>query len=228
MSWRTSPHHPARRLWSTSIACIAMLSVTLMPPLAHAAATAAAHAPHQRGAVKVLRPDAALTGRWWQEVVALSGADSLDRCDLGTGKIVYLTGTIGGSATRTCVTDKAKTFLVPLINVECSTAEGNGTTITQLRTCAAEFADDFTNLVLVIDGEPVVDLHHLRVQADGTFTSVEGNPFGIPAANDSHFSSDGYWALIKLNPGQHTLTFGGSYPPGSFTTSVTYELAVKR
>jgi hypothetical protein len=127
MSWRTSPHHPARRL-STRIAYIAMLSV--MTPLAHAAATAPAQAPHQRGAVKVLRPDAALTGHWWQEVVALSGVDSLNRCDLGTGKIVYLTGTTGGSATRTCVTDKAKTFLVPLINVECSTAEGNGTTFT--------------------------------------------------------------------------------------------------
>jgi hypothetical protein len=143
-------------------------------------------------------------------------------------KIVFLAGTTAGTASRTCTTDKAKTFLVPLIKFECSEAEDNGTTFEELRACAKGIADDFTDLTLVVDGQAVTNLDRLRVQAESTFTSVDGNGFGIPAATDSKFAADGYWALVKLTPGEHTLTFGGSYPPGNFTTSVTYDLFVKK
>jgi hypothetical protein len=80
----------------------------------------------------------------------------------------------------------------------------------------------------VVDGKAVSNLNSLRVQAEATFTSVDGNVFGIPAATDSKFAADGYWALIKLTPGKHTLTLGGAYPPGGFTTLVTYDLFVKK
>ena len=43
--------------------------------------------------------------------------------------------------------------------------------------CAQDFADDFTDLKLVIDGQPVSNLNSLRVQAESTFTSVSGNVF---------------------------------------------------
>jgi hypothetical protein len=188
--------------------------VLLTPTLANAATA------------QVDKPDASLTASWWEKFVAIPDTNSLDRCDVGTGKIVFLAGTTGGSAIRSCTTDKT-TFLVPLINVECSTVEGNGTTFAELRTCAKGFADEFTDLKLVVDGQEVSNLNSLRVQAKGTFTSVEGNVFGIPPDNNSKFAADGYWALIKLTPGEHTLTFGGSYPPGGFTTEVTYNLIVQ-
>ena len=117
---------------------------------------------------------------------------------------------------------------MPLINVECSDAEGNGSTFAELRTCAQGFADDFTNLQLLVDGQPVANLTDLRVQAESTFTSVTGNVFNIPAATNSKFAADGYWALIKLTPGKHSITFGGSYPPGPFTTLVTYKLIIEK
>jgi hypothetical protein len=189
--------------------------VLLTPTLANAAT------------VQIDKPDASLTVSWWQKFVAIPGPNSLDRCDVGTGEILFLAGTAGGSATRSCTTEK-NIFLVPLINVECSKAEGNGSSFKKLRACAKGIADDFTDLKLVIDGQAVGNLSNLRVQAESTFTSVEGNIFNIPSAKKSKFATDGYWALITLAPGEHTLTFGGFYPPSDppFRTEVTYHLHV--
>jgi hypothetical protein len=181
---------------------------------------------------KVDKPDASLTASWWQKFVAIADSNALARCDVGTGQIVFLAGTTGGSANRSCTTNKAKSFLVPLINVECSTVEGNGTTFEELRRCAAEdYADHFTDLKLVIDGQAVGNVNSLRVRAQSTFTPVPGNVFiNVSQPTNSQFASDGYWALIKLTPGEHTLTFGGTFVPVSgepFVTEATYHLDVK-
>ena len=225
MSWRNG--RPRMwRLLASSVTAIGLMLVLFTPTLANAATA------------KVDKPDASLTASWWQKFVATPGSNALDRCDVGTGKILFLAGTTGLKPgqpvpTRTCTTDKAKTFLVPLINVECSTVEGNGTTFEELRRCAAEdFADHFTDLKLVIDGQPVGNLNDLRVKAESTFTAVPGNVFiNVSQPTNSQFASDGYWALIKLTPGEHTLTFGGTFavppPDPSFRTEVTYHLLVK-
>jgi hypothetical protein len=217
MSWRNGRLR-VRRLLVNSVTAIGLMLVMLTPTVANAATA------------QVSKPDAALTASWWQKFVAIPGKNSLNRCDVGTGEIVFLAGTTGGSATRSCTTDKT-TFLVPLINVECSTAEGEGTTFAELSACAKGFTDDFTDLKLVVDGQAVSNVKSLRVKAESTFTSVGGNVFRIPKA-DSKFAADGYWALITLTPGQHTITFGGSYvpepdEPPAFTTEVTYNLIVQ-
>jgi hypothetical protein len=174
-------------------------------------------------------PPAPLTASWWQQFVR---SNSLDRCDLGTDDIVFLAGTTGQPVPpRSCTTNKT-TFLVPLINVECSRAEGDGGTPEKLRACAKDFADHFANLKLVVDGNAETDFSNLRVQAESTFTATKGNVFGVPPARNSIFAADGYWALITLEPGEHTITFGGSYvpvagQPPAFTTEVTYNLTVQ-
>lgn len=216
-----------RRLLACSIAAIGLVLGLFTPTVANAHPAKVNQSDHG-GHFKVSKPDHRLTARWWQEFVAIPGPDALDQCDVGTRRILFLAGTTGGDpVTRTCTT-KARTFLVPLINVECSQAEGNGDTFAELRKCARASAKDFTDLKLAVDGKPVRHLNRLRVNAKSTFTPVEDNVFKIPATGSSKFASDGYWALIKLPPGKHTLTFGGSYPPGPFTTLVTYELIVKK
>jgi hypothetical protein len=226
MSWRKGRSH-VRRLLAGSITAIGLVLVLFTATPANAVPTNVEQSNHS-GHFKVKKPAAALTARWWQEFVAIPSPTALDRCNVGTRKILFLAGTMGGApVTRTCTTE-AKTFLVPLINVECSEAENNGHTFAELRRCARDSAKKFTDLKLVIDGHPVGHLNRLRVKAKSTFTSVDGNVFGIPAAAHSKFAADGYWALIKLSPGKHTLTFGGSYPPGKFTTLVTYELVIKK
>jgi hypothetical protein len=226
MSWRKGRSH-VWRLLAGSITAIGLVLVLFTATPANAVPTNVDQSNHG-GHFKVKKPEPALTARWWQEFVAIPGPNALDRCNVGTRKILFLAGTTGGDpVTRTCTTE-ARTFLVPLINVECSEAEDNGDTFAELRRCARGFAKDFTDLKLVIDGQPVGHLNRLRVRARSTFTSVDDNVFGIPADINSKFAADGYWALIKLSPGKHTLTFGGSYPPGKFTTLVTYELVIKK
>jgi hypothetical protein len=175
----------------------------------------------------VQKPAPHLTAQWWQTYMATPG-DSFSRCDLGVDAVVFLAGTTGHAATRSCSIPAGRSLLVPLINAECSTLEGDGTTPAQLRACARGFADRFTGLVLKIDGRAVPDLRRLRVASPVfSFTAVPGNVFGVPSGT-TRSVADGYWALIRpLPPGTHTVTFGGRYPPGSFSTSVRYRLTVR-
>jgi hypothetical protein len=206
---------PLRSKVLRSLAVGVILAVLLLGP------TAAVAAPPQ-----VKKPPPPMTALWWQTVLSIPG-DSLDRCDLGTRDVVFLAGTTGGAATRSCTIPAGTSILVPLINVECSTAEGNGDTPAELRACARGFADQFTDLSLSIDGVAVADLQRFRVHSQVfQFTAAEGNVFGIPAGT-TRSVADGYWALIRpLPPGTHTVSFGGAFPPGGFTTLVTYTLTV--
>jgi hypothetical protein len=183
----------------------------------------------QAQAPDVQRPAPELTANWWQTFLAIPG-DPLGRCDLtGPRNIIFLAGTGGGTATRNCTIPTGSSLLVPLINVECSQVEGNGNNFPELRKCANGLADDFTDLSLVIDGKKVPGLTRLRVQSNlFTFRSVAGNAFNVPATPRTISVADGYWALIRpLSPGRHTITFGGSYPPGPFSTLATYNLTVR-
>ena len=204
----------ARRLvWILLLATASMV-------LAAAPATAAPPA--------VKKPSPPTTAQWWQQVAALTG-DGLNRCDIGTDDVVFLTGTTSSTpATRSCTVSSRQSILIPLINVECSTAEDNGDTPAELRKCATNFADQFTDLSLVIDGTPVADLTKFRVSSPVfTFTAAIGNVFGIPPGT-TRSVADGYWVLIRpLPPGTHTISFGGAFPPGKFTPAVTYTLTVQ-
>jgi hypothetical protein len=185
----------------------------------------------QQPAPNVHKPSAELTVNWWQTYLALP-ADSFNRCDLGTHNIIFLAGTAsptGGTVARSCTIPTGSSILVPLLNVECSQLENNGNNFAELQQCANGFAKDFTNLSLVVDGKPVKGLTDFRVQTGlFTFKSVAGNVFGIPPTNSTIAVADGYWALIRpLPPGTHTISFGGSYPPGNFSTLATYTITVK-
>ena len=184
-------------------------------------ATAAVAAPPQ-----VKKPPPPLTALWWQTFLSISG-NPLDRCDLGTRDVVFLAGTTGGAATRSCTIPAGTSILVPLINVECSTAEGNGDTPAELRACARDVAEQFTDLSLTIDGVAIADLQRFRVHSPVfQFTAAEGNVFGIPPGT-TRSVADGFWVLIRpLSPGTHTISFGGVFPPQGFTTFVTYRLTV--
>ena len=102
-------------------------------------------------------------------------------------------------------------ILFPVINGECSQAEGDGSTDAELRACAAKLADTFTNLHAKLDGKPLKRLKRFRFASPlFTFSPVAGNPIGIPPATNSPSVADGYWVMLKkLKKGTHTLSFGG-------------------
>ena len=154
-----------------------------------------------------------------------------------SGKVWFLAGTAtntdgGPGITRTCTVPSGKAILVPIINAECSTIEGNGTTQAELSACAKGDIDPVTTVTATVDRVALQNLmppnSPYRVQSPlFTFTSVPDNIFGIPAGT-SPSVADGYWILLApLSTGQHTIHFRGEAPAFSFTTEVTYKLTVR-
>jgi hypothetical protein len=202
-------------------ACSAIVVGYVLLPTVSTAATTPAVKP----------PSAPLTAQWWQTYVSIQNPS--DRCDLGTDQVIFLNGNPapdGSPASRSCTLAAGTTVLVPLINVECSSLDPPpflATTTATRRACARGFADQFTDLVLEIDGVTVGHLTRLRVPSPPfVFSPVEGNAFGLHAGTGDS-ASDGYWALIgPLAPGTYQVHFGGSLPAFDFTTDTTYTLTV--
>jgi len=84
------------------------------------------------------------TVKWWQWTISIPkdinpGGDTTGKnCDLKqSGPVWFLTGTFGGSATRTCAIPAGKAIMLPLINAECDyLAKPNLKTEQQLLACA--------------------------------------------------------------------------------------------
>ena len=214
------------------------LSVTLALAFAMmcgAGVAGANNAPHRlslsasgaTSAPAVAPPRESLTARWWKTYASIpKTADPAARCDLGIDKVVFLGATSGGVVSRSCTLAAGTSILVPLINVVCS-GPVDGRTPAEWSACAKGFADDFIPLFLTINGVAVGNLSGLRVPSQPfAFSPVNGNIFGLPAGA-SGAVSDGYWALIgPLARGTYDVSFSGSYPPGGFSTDVTYHLTV--
>jgi hypothetical protein len=176
---------------------------------------------------------------WWQQALAVhSGpgspfeAGSVDCTSLGTRHVAFLVGTTqktGSSVSRSCSVPTGTALLFPLINVECSTVEGNGSTEAALRACASAIADDFTDLMATVDGRALSNLASYRFQSPlFAWTAPSDNVFGVPATADPTPSvADGYWIMLTpLSPGVHTISFGGAAPSSSFTTAASYTVTV--
>ena len=156
-----------------------------------------------------------------------------------SGKVWFLAGTscpfntnCGNlNVTRNLTIPSGTSLFFPLIAVECSTGEGNGTTDAQLRACAVSFTDVAINLSCEIDGDPIQNVNQYRVQSPlFEFTYPADNIFNIPSPPFSTQSvSDGVWIMAKpLSVGQHTIHFTGGIDPQvfEFGFSITYHLTV--
>ena len=186
---------------------------------------------------------------WWQWAFAFpagpghplfdeTGAD----CGVGqAGQVWFLGGVfnVSGSATRNCTVPAGKGLFFPIINVECSNVEGNGTDAVQLRTCADSFAALAQNVSLVIDGSSF-STQRLRMPSPTfDFTLPAGNILGAAAGTcivdgggicqTNHSVSDGFYAMVApLSPGQHMIHFAGTFAaPINFTLDITYHLTVQ-
>jgi hypothetical protein len=183
-------------------------------------------------------------GQWsaelWKQAVRQTGAPgtpfaagAVDCAALGTKRVVFLVGTTAGTGSRverSCVIRKAAAILFPVVNAECSVAEGDGSTESELRACAASLADTLTNLHATVDGHALAGLGAFRFASPlYSFSPVAGNVFGIPEAVVSSPSvADGYWVMLhKLKKGTHTVSFGGAAPTLDFSTDTTYTLTVR-
>jgi hypothetical protein len=199
-------------------------------------------------------PHGASYGEWstrhWQWLYSLPVDHNplFDTADCSTGQTdhvwflggTFTTTTVGGTVigrvTRECKIPSGTDLFFPLLDAECSTLEGNGTTEAELRACARSDADLIIpgSLFCVIDGTPVSDPSQFRVQSPlFTFGPLPANnALGAPQGSTSPSVSDGYFVMLKpLSVGEHTLHFGGTAdltPVGGpiFIQDITYHITV--
>ena len=132
--------------------------------------------------------------------------------------------------TRTCQIPKNRNILVPILNGECSEAEGNGDTKDALCDCATGLAVGVTTEDAWLD---TTKLEKTQVQSRKAFKvrlptvdNVLGRP--NPQPNPTWVWAYGWWTYIAkedLSAGEHDLKFAGAVPP-YFSLRVTYHLVV--
>ena len=137
------------------------------------------------------------------------------------------TGIVVGTANRACSVPKGKALFFPVVNAECSQAEGNGQTEAELRDCAQCLVDHVTQKHLEVDG-----VHVESYRAVSPLFSfgplLEDNLLGLPAGTISPAVADGYYIMLAPPAaGAHTIHFSSVVEAKSgqcgFTEDFTFE-----
>jgi hypothetical protein len=138
------------------------------------------------------------------------------------------------NASRKAIIPEGKYLYFPVVNTECSTIEGNGSSEAELRACARGFIDHVASLSAEVDGFSI-DLSTRRVASPAfTFTLADHDNLlkniGVPNARDGASSlsvDDGYYVMVNLLPvGSHTIHFHGEFPDFDFVLDFTYDINV--
>lgn len=186
------------------------------------------------------------SARWWQWAFSLPVPDNpffdVDgNCTNGangqSGHVWFLTGVINvsGTAERNCTVPTGQMLFFPILNIECATLEGNGSTEAELRACTASFMSSVTNVAAELDGRPTQNFERYRAASplftygplpDDNVLQLFG--FDAPEGTTSLAAADGFYLMLApLSVGQHTLHYTGTFgPPNNFTLDITYNLTV--
>jgi hypothetical protein len=176
------------------------------------------------------------TAKWWQWVLPISKTESPLVDDTGkncannqSGPVWFLAGTLKGPAERSCTIPADKAILFPVINVEASVAEGDGTTDEELATRVKFEMDQITDMRAMISGTNVNELKQYRIQSPSFNVILPAdNVLGLPAQT-TKMMSEGYWLFLKpLEPGKYDLNSFGSCLAGRIKIGVSYHLSVKK
>ena len=149
-----------------------------------------------------------------------------------------------GRAVRSGTVPAGKALFFPILDGECSTLEGNGTTDAELRGCAKFFQDHAYNMTCTVDGAPVNHLDQYRVESplftygplpENNLLLNSGYPNAV-AGSTSPSVSDGVFVMLEpLREGEHTIHFTGSLTLSTakgdpfdfdFRLDITYHLTV--
>jgi hypothetical protein len=168
-------------------------------------------------------------------------------------------GAFFATANRTVTVPPGTPLFFPILNGEfdnIGTPEASLLTEAEMRQILADQAANAQGLFLTIDGEPVSNLATAHRETgtpafdilfpDNNLYQFFGLdvPAGLYRADDFAFPNgnpqngftnspvqDGFYVLVApLDPGRHTIHFGGSFgepgTPGSFTLDITYNILV--
>jgi hypothetical protein len=155
-----------------------------------------------------------------------------------SGPVWFLTGVVNvsGSATRECTVPAGKAIFFPILNVECSVLEGNGTTEEELLACTEFYMDLVTDVFCEIDGVSVANMEEYRATSPlFTLGPLPDNNvfqfFGLDAPEGTVTAAVNQGFHLMLPPlakGKHTLHYGGTFgDPINFSLDITYHLTIE-
>jgi hypothetical protein len=176
------------------------------------------------------------TARWWQWVLSIAKTDNplVDQngkncVNNQSGPVWFLAGALKGSAERSCTIPADKAILFPIINVEASVAEGDGSTEEELSAGVKFEMDQITDMRAVISGTNLDELKQYRIQSPlFNATLPADNVLGL-SAQSTKMMSEGYWLFLKpLKPGNYHLYSFGSCLAGRIKIGITYHLTIEK
>jgi hypothetical protein len=143
-------------------------------------------------------------------------------------------GTAGAVVTRTFTALAGKPFMIPLINSGCLGNEEFG--LCEDDRSSYETMDSVNRLFLRIDGNILVDARSAeevdqlesRFRVDGPvfrdLVLAPNNWAGIPGGVYDEAYNTGFYAFALLDPGEHTIEYGGATP--DFSNGLTAKVRV--
>jgi hypothetical protein len=173
-------------------------------------------------------------GQWFLSFPAVisPGADATGAaCGLGQRGTFYLAPSyVGvGGITRNCTVVEGSNIVVPVIAGDCSTAEADpyhGTDAASLASCATALVDGITAAHASIDGTDVADIASYRVQSPVFNVVLPGDNILHAPAGVASVVIDGAFITVKgLTAGEHTISYGGTYPSGG-SLDLNYNITV--
>lgn len=172
--------------------------------------------------------------RWWQWAKSFDDTESPVKdlngslCANGqSGDVWYLAGAYTPSKVqRKCRIPSGKYLFFPLINAVGEVSEGGSISCANLKKGIRRQADQFGDLFLKIDDQPVATLKQHRISPKRCFNIKAGSPSNNNEKSFSVAASDGYYvALEPLEPGKHQLEFGGKMAV-FWSQDISYEIEV--
>jgi hypothetical protein len=182
---------------------------------------------------------------WWQWVLAQPASTNPLFDDTGAqcandqnGPVWFLAGAFTTGVTRDCAVPAGRALLVPVLNiVYCAFPEDPPDTKTEefIRGIVDPIAASATGVFVTIDGASVAGVTGRFFEQSALFgmTLEADNVFGLPAGQVLDPCADaGYYVVVPpLPPGDHTISFGGTFPDFGgagvdFSIDVTYSLTV--
>ncbi len=188
-----------------------------------------------------------LSALWWQWLFSIpaatnpgddtTGANCAQSQGIFGGNVWFLSGTSGGSATRSCAIPPGQFLFFPIVTVvtgsgvfDCDPTSpgspGVPCDVATLRAIAASFADNPLLLEASIDGRPLQNLSDYRAQSPVFSITTPADSITGFSGTFTPQVADGYYLLVTpLSPGAHTIRFRGIFNDG-FDSEVTYFLTV--
>ncbi len=176
---------------------------------------------------------------WWKALFAIPVVNG-DHPFLSGGAfagedgVLFLAPVEGSTGTINLTIPTGTALFFPVVNAECSTLEGLGTTEAELRACANGFIDGTSGRFAEIDGNPVNNLDAYRVQSPlFVFGPLPENNllefFGLQdtvGATSISVDAGVYLFLAPLSVGQHVLHTGGTFDDIGVSIDTTFNITV--